>query len=130
MSLKTEELIFPELSYQIIGCAYEVYNQLGAGHPEKVYHNAYMKEFELKKLSVESEVYFPVHYKDEIVGKNFFDFLVEGKIIVEIKQGYSFSKKRFDQVLRYLRASNLQLALLIVFGSTRVTSKRILNINK
>jgi len=75
------------------------------------------------------QVYYPVAFNGKIVGKNFFDFLIDDKLVVEIKKGNNFSKRHIDQVLEYLKASNIRLAILINFGSNEVSFKRIVNFN-
>jgi GxxExxY protein len=121
-------LFFPELSYTIVGCAFEVYNQLGSGFPEKYYQKALAIELRTKQILFQEQVYFPLEFKEEIIGKNYFDFLVDDKIIVELKRGNHFSKSHFDQVLRYLKVSNKKLGLLINFATEGVQVKPILNL--
>ena len=125
--LKKKDLVLPELSYKIIGCAFDVYNSLGSGHHEKYYQRALTESFNGERLSIRQQVYFPLKYKNKIVGTNFLDFLVEDKVIVEIKKGNSYSKRHIDQVLEYLTISKLKLAILINFGSQGVSFKRIIN---
>lgn len=125
--LHRKDLIYPDLSYKTIGCAFEVFNQIGSGHKEIVYHKALAMEFRNQKINFSEEVYFPVEYKNVVVGKNYFDFLVEEKIIVEIKSLSKFSKGNFDQTKNYLSVSKLKLALLINFGNDGVQCKRVVN---
>lgn len=122
-----KDLLYPELSYKIIGCAYDVYNQLGFGHHEKFYQRAMAESFRFKNIKFSEQVYFPLKFNGKTIGKNFFDFLLEDKIIVELKKDARFSKQHIDQVLEYLRTSNLKLALLINFSKTDVIYKRIIN---
>ena len=124
----TKEVVYPQLSYQIVGCAYEVYNSLGKGFPEKYYQKALAIELKSKDIKFKEQVYYSLEYKEELVGKNYFDFLIDDKIIIEIKQGNHFSKGHFDQITRYLKVSNLKLGLLINFSSEGVQVKRILNL--
>ncbi|MDP3015147.1 MAG: GxxExxY protein, partial [bacterium] len=70
-----------------------------------------------------------LNYRGKILGKRFLDFLVENKIIIEIKKGNKFSKQHIDQVLDYLKLNNLQLAILINFGNEGVMFKRIINLH-
>ncbi len=128
-TLQRKDLVFPELSYKIIGCAFEVFNQLGSGHKEIVYHKALAVEFSNQKLNFKDEVYYPVEFKKVVVGRNYFDFLIDDKIIVEIKSLTRFSKAHFDQTSNYLNVSSLRLALLINFGVEGVQCKRVINFN-
>ncbi len=125
--LRNKDLVYPDLSYKIIGCAFEVFNQLGSGHKEIVFHKALAVELTNQKLNFTEEVYFPVEFKGVIVGKNYFDFLIDDKIIVEIKSLSKFSKGHFDQTKNYLNVSKLELALLVNFGHDGVQCKRVVN---
>ncbi len=127
--LHKKDLAYPDLSYKIIGCAFEVFNQLGSGHKEIIFHKALALEFSNQKLNFKEEVYFPVEFKGVNVGRNYFDFLVDDKIIVEIKSLSRFSKGHFDQTKNYLAVSKLKLALLINFGNDGVQCKRVVNFN-
>ncbi len=127
MVLGRKDLIYPELSYKIIGCAYEVFNSIGGGHKESVYQNAMKLALKEKDLNFAEQLYYPVKFKEIVVGKNFFDFHVEEKIVVEIKSANRFTKANYDQVLNYLNVSDLKLALLITFGADEVRCKRVVN---
>ena len=122
-----KDLIYPELSYQIIGCAFEVFNEVGGGHKESVYQKAMSIAFQKKNLKFQEQLYFPLKFKDNLVGKNFFDFNVEEKIIVELKARTRFSKADYTQVLEYLNDKKLKLSLLINFTLTEVICKRVIN---
>jgi GxxExxY protein len=126
--IRKPDLLYPELSYIIVGCAFDVFNALGPGHAEKVYQGAMALCLRGKGLAFSEQHYFPVDYEGEVLDKGFCDFLVEHKVIVEIKKHNFFSKSHIDRVVRYLKASNLQLALLINFGAHQVFHKRIPNL--
>jgi GxxExxY protein len=83
-----------------------------------------------KNVKFSEQVPHQIKYKEENIGKRFFDFLVDDKIIVELKRGRYYSKAHFDQVLEYLKISKLKLALLINFGNEKVIVKRIVNLNE
>ena len=121
-------LIFPELSFKIIGLAFEVFNELGAGHREKVYHKAMAIQFREVTLRYKSELYHPLIFKRQNLEKNYFDFLVEECIVVELKRSDYFSKSHFDQLNHYLNISKLKLGLLISFTSSGVRFKRVVNL--
>lgn len=128
-NLRRNDLIYPDLSYQIIGILFETYNKLGPGHHEKYYQRAVAIGLTQGRLSFRQQVYVPLIFKKEKVGNYFFDFLIENKIILEIKKGDRFSKRHIDQVLSYLRTKNLKLAIIANFGSKELKFKRIININ-
>lgn len=125
--LKRKDLLYPDLSYKIIGCAFDVYNSLGSGHHEKYYQKALCEAFSEKGLKYQEQVNFPLRYRQKIIGRKLLDFLIENKIVVEIKKGERFSKTHIDQVIDYLKISNLKLSILINFGSQGVAFKRIIN---
>ncbi|MBI4945560.1 MAG: GxxExxY protein [Bacteroidetes bacterium] len=123
------DLLFPELSYKIVDCAFETYNEIGAGHKEKVFQRAFGLCMRNSGLEVNEELYFPVEFKESIVGKNYFDFLVNKQIVVEIKTSDRFTKSHFEQLQNYLVVSKLRLGILVSFGRTEVKFKRVLNID-
>lgn len=126
--LTLKDLIYPELSYKIVGCAFDVHNNIGGGLPERYYQKALSQAFRDTNLEFKQQIYHPLYYQGIIVGKSFFDFLVENKIIVEIKQGNRYGRNNINQVLEYLKLSDLSLAILINFAKDNVTFKRIVNI--
>jgi len=129
-ALKLEEkILYKDLSYEIVGSAFIVFNELGPGHLEKVYEKALAKEFEKRKIKFLRQVYFPVKFNNAIVGENRFDFLVEDKIIVELKTGSYFPRGNIEQVNKYLAAKNLKLAILLNFTKDDVKQKRVINLN-
>ncbi len=121
------DLYFPDLSFKIVGCAFEVFNDLGGGLSEKVYQAAMKVAMTKMNLRLKEQAYLTLTFKGEIVGRRFFDFIVEEKIVVELKKGMHYSKANIDQVVEYLRMSKLNLAILINFGNEGVTYKRIVN---
>ena len=125
--VKRKDLLYPELSYEIVGCAYEVFKGIGYGHPEKIYQQAMAITFREKKWNFKEQVYYNVKFRNIILKKRFLDFEVEEKIIVELKKDFHFSKGHIDQVLSHLKLSKLKLAILINFGKEGVTYKRIVN---
>ncbi len=125
--IQKQDLIYPELSYKLVGLAYNVHNELGHGHLEKIYQKAYAKELKEANIEYKEQAPYKVIYKEEIIGNNYLDFLIEGKVIIELKRSDFHSKKYIDQISNYIKVSNLQLAILINFTSTGVRIKRIVN---
>jgi GxxExxY protein len=128
--IQKQGLIYPELSYKLVGLAYNVFNELGHGHLEKIYQKAYAKELKEAGIIFKEQAPYQVIYKEEIIGNNFLDFLVEEKVIIELKRSDFYSKKYIDQVSNYIKVSNLKLAILINFTSNGVRIKRIVNESK
>ncbi len=121
------KVIYPELSYQIVGILFEAYNQLGPGFSEKYYQRAVAVELRRCKMSFKEQVYVPLKFKEENIGHQFLDFLIEKKIILEIKKGDRFSKRHIEQVLNYLKTARLKLGIFANFGSKELKFKRIIN---
>ncbi len=125
--LKRNDLLYPDLSFQIIGCAFEVHNELGFGFKENIYQKALALSFKEKQLPYIEQAYYQIKFKDQVIAKRYFDFVVEGKIVIEIKKDDKFSKANINQTIDYLKTSNLKLAILINFGKEGVLYKRLIN---
>lgn len=123
-----DKVLYRELSYQIVGVLFDVYNEVGYGHREKHYENAVAIGLEERKLHYERQLYSQILYEGETVGKYFFDFLVEHVIVLELKQGNTFSRQHIDQVFSYLKANNLKLGIIAQFTNKGVKCKRVLNL--
>jgi GxxExxY protein len=105
-----------ELTEQIIGAFYEVYNSLGYGFLERAYENALV--FELRKLGLHVVAQAPitVSYKGVLVGEYVADILVDDKVIVDIKAAKSLMSEHDAQLLNYLKATKIEVGLLVNFG--------------
>lgn len=120
------ELLYPKESYAIIGAAIEVHKQLGCGFTEPVYQEAFAEELRLREIPFEREKVLTVTYKGKVLTKEFrADFVCYNKIIVELKAVVDFAEEHYAQVYNYLKASEMQLGLLISFGKTSLEYKRI-----
>lgn len=126
--LKRKDLIYPELSYQIIGILFEIFKQLGSGYQEKYYQRAIAIEFKRCGLKYKEQVSAPLMYKNSKVGNYFLDFLIEDKVVLEIKREKNFSRKNIEQVYGYLKAFKLKLGILANFTKEGLRFKRIVNI--
>jgi GxxExxY protein len=121
------DIIFKELSFAIIGAAMEVHNVLGPGFLEKVYQKALAHELTLRGIPFEEYKRLTVRYKGVVVGDYEADFVVDGKIITEIKSVVNLHPKHEVQTLNYLTATGFKLGLVINFGEQRLHSKRVVN---
>ena len=128
-NLIKKDLIYPELSYQIIGILFEAYNQLGPGYHEKYYQKAIATELKRCGLSFKEQVFGPLKFKEETIGRQYLDFLIEDKIILEIKKGDRFSRRNIEQILTYLKTTGLKLGIIANFGQKELKFKRIINFN-
>ncbi len=122
------ELIHKELSRQIIGALFEVHNQLGSGLLEKYYQRALAAEFKSRGISFKEQVSVLLEYKGVFIGRRQADFVIDNKVILEIKKDNLFSRQHIEQTKSYLKSMNLQLAILANFTGGGVKFKRILNL--
>ena len=116
---------YEELTERIIGVFYRVYNVLGYGFLEKVYENALCIELRKEGLSFESQVPIRVFYDGEIVGDYVADFIVEGKVVVEVKASSGLGGADEAQLLNYLKATGKDVGLLLNFGKKAEVKRRI-----
>ena len=105
-----------ELTEKIIKIFYRVYNKLGYGFLEKVYENAMMIELSREGIPAVSQSAISVFYDGEIIGEYYADILVDSKIIAEIKAARSLAKENEAQLLNYLKATDIEVGLLLNFG--------------
>ena len=118
---------YEELTDKIIGVFYKVYNVLGYGFLESVYENALKIEFGKSGICFENQVPIKVYYKGENVGDYFADFIIEGKIVVEVKALSEFSGNEKGQLLNYLRATDLEVGLVLNFGREAGVKRKVLD---
>lgn len=123
------KLIYPELSFKIIGIIFRVYNELGYGYQEKYYQKAVALDFDKEKLNYLREVEVKLEYRNEKIGKYFIDFIVENKIVLELKVGSRFHQRDIKQILSYLKSTGLKLGILILITPKGIKYKRLINIS-
>lgn len=119
-------MLYEELSGIIIGAAMEVHKQLGSGFLEAVYEHALAVELTARQIPFNRQTPVTVLYKQTPVGEYRADFIVDGKIILEIKATGALIAKHYAQVLHYLTATRLRLALLLNFGAQSLQVKRLI----
>jgi len=125
---ENSDFIYKELSYKLIGFAYEVYSSIGKGLKEQIYKDAYAKVLETEEISFKREVFYPVKIRDKVSTRRYFDFLIEDKIVIEFKVGERGYFDCFNQLLEYLKISNFKLGIIIRFTLDGVRIKRIPNL--
>ena len=118
---------YEELTKNIIGCAMRVHAALGNGFQEVIYQRCLTIEMRNSGLDFHRELEMPIHYKEHEVGTRRVDFMVEEKIIVELKAIISLEDVHLAQALNYLEAYNLEVGLLINFGAKSLEFKRLFN---
>jgi GxxExxY protein len=120
------ELLFKKESYAIIGAAMEVHRTLGKGFLESVYQESLGVEFKKRQIPFCREHLLELFYKGDKLSKYFVaDFICFEKILLELKSVSVLNSEHEAQVLNYLKATKMQLALLINFGSNSLQYKRI-----
>lgn len=120
-------LIHEELSYQTLGALFDVMNEIGYGHKEHIYQKATAVALEKRKVLFREQVQVKIEMMGVPVGDGYVDFLIEEKIILEIKSSISFRAADYRQVHSYLQTSGLQLGILAAFSPSGVRYRRVLN---
>ena len=111
-----------QISYQIRGAIFSVYNELGPGLLESIYQEALLLDLRKRGLIVKSEVPVPVYYNKQRLNLNYrIDVLVEDKVIIELKSVEHLMPVHHKQVLTYLKITNLKLAILVNFNVNEIT---------
>ncbi|MFN7675265.1 GxxExxY protein [Flavobacterium sp.] len=105
-----------ELTKSIIGLYYDVYNELGYGFMEKVYHNAMLIELKKRGFEIDNQKKLNVLYKNEIVGEYIPDIIVNNKVILELKTVEYLLDIHENQLLNYLKATDCEVGILLNFG--------------
>lgn len=119
---------YASITEKIIGAAMTVHRNLGGGNfTENIFHRALLFELTDMGMFFESEKELPVHYKGKLIGKKRIDVLVDEKILVELKAVNQLEKIHFNQVINYLKLFNLEVGLLVNFGTESLQIKRFVN---
>lgn len=124
------EILHKELSESILKVFYDVYNELGYGFLEKVYQNAMYLELKSLGFKVEPQRQIKVYYKNEVVGDFFADLLINDVVILELKACDSLVKSHYVQTLNYLKATNIEIGLLLNFGEKPEIKRLIFTNNR
>jgi GxxExxY protein len=125
MAFVSEEYKDSALTDAIICCFYTVYNSLGYGFLEKVYENALLLELRQRGISAVGQSPIAVYYNNEIVGEYFTDLLIDGTVIAEIKACKNLAPEHEAQLLNYLKATPVEVGLLLNFGPTPQIKRKI-----
>lgn len=123
-SVSESNLKFGSITEAIIGCAFEVINELGVGFLESVYEKALAIALQEKGLKVLCQHPIQVHFRARVVGDFYADIFVEHKVIVELKAVKAIAPEHQAQIINYLTATGIEVGLLINFGSPRLEYKR------
>ncbi len=118
------ELLYSDLTRAIIGAAMEVHRVLGHGFLEAVYEAALAHELDLRRIPYERQKRLTVTYKGEAVGDYVADFVVDGKVVVELKATKGLTEVDEAQLLNYLKVTGLRVGLLFNFGTPSLEHRR------
>jgi GxxExxY protein len=122
-----EQYKYSDLTSKIIGCSMTVHKALGNGFQEVIYQRALEIEFADNGIAFSREHEMPIFYKQKQIGTRRVDFLVEGVVSVELKATIQLEDVHFAQAINYLEAYDLEIGLLINFGSKSLQFKRLIN---
>jgi GxxExxY protein len=123
--MNANESRFDQTTEKVIGCAYAVSNELGAGFMEKVYENAMFVELTAAGIVARQQHPIVVRYRGAVVGDYVADLLVEECVLVELKAVKALDDIHVAQCLNYLKATGLHVCLLINFGRAKIEIKRL-----
>ena len=120
------EYKYSDLTEKIIGCSMKVHNAVGNGFQEVIYQRALAIEMEKNNMAFLRECEMPIFYDNINIGTRRVDFLVEEKILVEMKAVTKLENVHLAQGLNYIEAFKLEIGLLINFGTTKLEFKRLM----
>ena len=118
-------MLHEELTGKILEASFEVMRELGAGFLEGVYQNALLIALRQKSIKAEARVGLLVRFRGEVVGEYYADLFVEGKVIVELKAVKALAPEHLAQVINYLKATGIEVGLLINFGRPKLEYRRL-----
>ncbi|GBE01568.1 hypothetical protein BMS3Bbin06_00008 [bacterium BMS3Bbin06] len=127
---KETEYIYKDLTYKIIGVLYEIHKELGSVHKEIIYHKAITIELIEKGIPFVEEKTIDVKYKGKKVGVYRPDFIIDEKVILEVKVAPAITKAMRDQVYYYVKGTKYKLVLLANFGTSKLGVKRLIYTDK
>lgn len=122
-----DKILYPELSYLICGLCFKVHNELGSFLSEKQYGDALENLFKINNINYSRESELPIIFEGEKSGHNITDFVIDNKIILEIKAKNMVTRDDYYQIKRYLISAKKELGILVNFRRNTLQPKRILN---
>lgn len=122
------QVVYPQLSYQLIGCAFNVFNNLGFGLSEKTYQKAFAQELDTLGIVYVRERMVLLHYQGVPLAKFFLDFDIDNKVVIELKVRPRLGYVNIKQAIEYLKVTGYKLGILIYFTKDGVKYRRVLNV--
>lgn len=126
MSYSNSEYPEAELTSKLIGFAIKIFKEIGYKYPEKVYQKAFENELIKSKIKFKRESYCKITIDDKIIGSFKLDFLVDDKVVVELKVRDRIFNSDIAQVLTYLKTNKVKIGLILLFSSNGVKIKRLM----
>jgi len=124
------DLLYSDITDKALKAYYNVYNRLGFGFLEKVYENAMLLEFAEINVYCERQKPIKVYYKDKIVGEYYADIMIENKVVLELKAAEALAEAHELQLINYLKATELEVGLLLNFGRKPAFFRKIFTNDK
>jgi GxxExxY protein len=126
MAANNTNIVYPDLSYKIMGAIFEVHKKLGPGFLESIYEKALIEELSSRGIKVETQKTIDLTYRDKKIGVHRLDLIVEDKVVVELKTVERFSIHHKAQLTSYLKASGYKLSIPVNFSKSKVEYRRVL----
>ncbi len=123
--MRNEDYKYSDITSKVIKAFFKVYNSLGFGFLERVYENAMFIELNNMGLNVEKQKRLVVYYENQQIGNYFADFLIEEKVIIELKAVERLVEEHELQIINYLRATDLEVGLILNFGKKPEFKRKI-----
>ena len=123
--IMSKGMLHEQLTGKILEASFEVIRELGAGFLEGVYQNALLIALRQKGIKAEARVPLLVRFRGEVVGEYYADLLVDGKVIVELKAVKALAPEHQAQLINYLKATGIEVGLLINFGRPKLEYRRL-----
>ena len=125
LPMRNEDYKYSDITSKVIKAFFKVYNSLGFGFLERVYENAMFIELNNMGLNVEKQKRLVVYYENQQIGNYFADFLIEEKVIIELKAVERLVEEHELQIINYLRATDLEVGLILNFGKKPEFKRKI-----
>ena len=122
----TDNILFKDLSYRIIGIAFKIHSKLGCALPEKCYQHAFQQEIDTQHIPFTAQQAHQVYYNDNLVGIYYSDLIIENKIILELKSDDRITQGHVSQLFTYLRVTGIKVGYVINFGAKSLQFKRVI----
>ena len=125
MATSSTNIIYRDLSYEIMAAIFAVHKELGPGYLESVYEKALLLELTSRGMNVDVQKVFNLTYKGQKIGNHRLDLVVEDRIVLELKTVERFAPHHTAQLLSYLKASGYRLGILVNFSKAKVEYRRV-----